>query len=406
MMFRSRPVFGRMLIALLLLAVNLRLAVTTASALLSLLIGDEALTPQAAVLVPALPTAMFAIAGVFTPWLGRRIGARAAVSWSMVALVAGMLVRTIPSPVAIVAGTALATAGIAVVNVLLPPLVRAVSGTRLRAVTTSYTTVMSLAAALGAAAAVPVAHALGSSALGLGTWVLPALLALVVWMLASRGAGVDAVLSAPASTDRRPLPSGTWALTGFFALQAITSYIIMGWLPAITVGIGIPPARAGVLLGVVMMASIPAGIAAVSISHTLTGVRIGVVAVSLTTIAGALGLLLAPAVAPEAWAVLLGIGMAAFPLILALIARAGSGAADSARVSGVAQGVGYALATFGPLGAGAWHGLGGDWGPVLVVLALAAAVQLGVGLAITRAQRRAEADAVASPALAVTDQPA
>ena len=406
MMFRSRPVFGRMLIALLLLAVNLRLAVTTASALLSLLIGDEALTPQAAVLVPALPTAMFAIAGVFTPWLGRRIGARAAVSWSMVALVAGMLVRTIPSPVAIVAGTALATAGIAVVNVLLPPLVRAVSGTRLRAVTTSYTTVMSLAAALGAAAAVPVAHALGSSALGLGTWVLPALLALVVWMLASRGAGVDAALSAPASTDRRPLPSGTWALTGFFALQAITSYIIMGWLPAITVGIGIPPARAGVLLGVVMMASIPAGIAAVSISHTLTGVRIGVVAVSLTTIAGALGLLLAPAVAPEAWAVLLGIGMAAFPLILALIARAGSGAADSARVSGVAQGVGYALATFGPLGAGAWHGLGGDWGPVLVVLALAAAVQLGVGLAITRAQRRAEADAVASPALAVTDQPA
>ncbi|MGN7978350.1 hypothetical protein ACTJJ4_12315 [Microbacterium sp. 22195] len=406
MMFRSRPVFGRMLIALLLLAVNLRLAVTTASALLSLLIGDEALTPQAAVLVPALPTAMFAIAGVFTPWVGRRIGARAAVSWSMVALVAGMLVRTIPSPVAIVAGTALATAGIAVVNVLLPPLVRAVSGTRLRAVTTSYTTVMSLAAALGAAAAVPVAHALGSSALGLGTWVLPALLALVVWMLASRGAGVDAVLSAPASTDRRPLPSGTWALTGFFALQAITSYIIMGWLPAITVGIGIPPARAGVLLGVVMMASIPAGIAAVSISHTLTGVRIGVVAVSLTTIAGALGLLLAPAVAPEAWAVLLGIGMAAFPLILALIARAGSGAADSARVSGVAQGVGYALATFGPLGAGAWHGLGGDWGPVLVVLALAAAVQLGVGLAITRTQRRAEADAVASAALAVADQPA
>ena len=95
---RSRPSFALVLTALLLLAVNLRLAVTSASALLTLLVGDGALTPLTAMLVPALPTAMFALAGLFTPWLAARIGAGTAVSWGVSALAAGMLLRIVPSP--------------------------------------------------------------------------------------------------------------------------------------------------------------------------------------------------------------------------------------------------------------------------------------------------------------------
>lgn len=377
-----------MLTALLLLAVNLRLAVTTASVLLPLLIDQGALSAQAAILVPALPTAMFAVGGVLTPWLSRRIGAVAAVTWAMAAVSIGMLVRFVPHSVAVVGGTALATAGIAVVNVLLPALVRASSGTRMRAVTTAYTTVLSGAAAIGAAAAVPVAHAFGSASLGLGSWALFAVLALVVWLVAARGAGVDAALAPSASEGRVPLPQGTWPLTGFFALQALLAFVIMGWLPTIAVESGISPARAGVLLGIVIMVSIPAGIGAVSIAHTLRGVRIGVVVVSLGTALGVLGLWLAPAAAPELWAVLMGIGMAAFPLTLALIARAGSGAAEATRVSGVAQGLGYALSTVGPLGAGAWYSSGGAWGPVLVGMAIGATVQGVIGLVLASPRER------------------
>ncbi|UNK70543.1 hypothetical protein [Microbacterium sp. H1-D42] len=396
MNFPSRRSFVRMLVALLLLAVNLRLAVTSAAALLTLLIGDGALTPQAAVLVPALPTAMFAIAGVFTPWLSRRLGAGSAVSWAMVILIAGLLLRSIPHPIAIVAGTAFATAGIAVVNVLMPALVRAAAGTRIRAVTTAYTTLMSLAAALGAAAAVPSALLLGSSSLGLGMWALPAMLALVVWMLVARSADVNGAMASRASDSGRPLPAGTWALTGFFALQALSSYVLMGWLPTIAIDAGIDPTRAGMLLAIVMLLSIPAAIAAVSVSHSVVGVRVGVVVVGITSIAGMLGFWLAPTLAPEVWAGLLGIGSAAFPLALALIARAGSSAADTARVSGVAQGVGYAIATLGPLGAGAWHGLGGDWGAVLAVLVVGAALQAAIGLALAAPGRR-RSDAFPTP---------
>ena len=389
MNFTSRRAFARMLIALLLLAVNLRLAVTSAAALLALLIDDGALTPQAAVLVPALPTAMFAIAGVLTPRLSRRLGAGSAVTWAMVALIAGLLVRSIPNPIAVVLGTVLATAGIAVINVLMPALVRAAAGARIRAVTTAYTTLMSLAAALGAAAAVPIALALGSSSLGLGMWVLPAVLALVVWMLVARSADVNGAMSTRASDVRRSLPAGTWALTGFFALQALSSFVLMGWLPTIAIDAGIDAARAGMLLGIVMVVSIPSAIAAVSVSHRTIGVRIGVLVVGVTSIGGMLGFWLMPTLAPEVWAALLGIGSAAFPLALALMARAGRDAADTARVSGVAQGVGYTIATLGPLGAGAWYSLGGDWGAVLAALVVGAFAQAVIGLAL--ASRRGAA---------------
>lgn len=388
----TRRAFALMLIALLLLAVNLRLAVTTASVLLPLLIDEGALTPQAAIIIPALPTAMFAVGGVFTPWLSRRIGAVAAVTWAVAAVAIGMLVRFVPDSIAIVGGTVLATAGIAIVNVMLPALVRATSGSRMRSVTTAYTTVLSGSAAIGAAAAVPVAHAFGSATLSLGSWALFAVVALVAWVAAARGRDVDGALAAPVSQTRSPLPPGTWALTGFFALQALLAFVIMGWLPTIAVETGISPARAGVLLGIVIMVSIPAGIVAVSMAHTLRGVRVGVIAVSLGTAAGVLGLWLAPSAAPELWAVLMGIGMAAFPLTLALIARAGSGAAEATRVSGVAQGLGYALSTVGPLGAGAWYSAGGEWGPVLVVMIIGAALQGLIGLALASAPRaKAEA---------------
>lgn len=378
----SRRDFALMLTALLLLAVTLRLAVTTASVLLPLLTDEGALTPQAAIVIPAVPTALFAVGGVLTPWLSRRIGAVAAVTGAMSAVAIGMLVRFVPHSGVIVGSTVLAMAGIAVVNVMLPALVRATSGTRMRAVTTAYTTVLSASSAIGAAAAVPVAHAFGSATLSLGAWSVFAVLALGVWIVAARGHDVDGALTPPASHSRSALPRGTWPLTGFFALQALLAFVVMGWLPTIAVDAGISPARAGVLLGIVIMVSIPAGMIAVSLAHTLRGIRAGVVGVSAAAAAGMLGLWLAPTAAPELWSVLIGAGMAAFPLALALIARSGSGAAEATRVSGVAQGLGYAISTIGPLGAGAWYAAGGEWGPVLVAMIVAAVLQALIGLVL------------------------
>lgn len=392
---RSAPI----LTALLLVALNLRLGVTSTSALLTALTETGALTAATVVLVPAIPTAVFAVAGIGTARLARRFGADRMVLAGMVVLTIGLAIRAIPQPWVVVLGTVIATGGLAVVNILLPAVVRAHFGQRIGPVTTAYTTVMSIGAATAAAAAVPLAHLAGSPSLGLALWAVPAVIAVFVWGIAIRGtgraldtgavAGVDptAPVSAQVSV-RTPLPAGTGLLAAYFAFQALLSYVAMGWLPTIAADAGIPEARSGMLLGITMAVGIPATVLVVPLARGIGKMRVGFTLVAVASVAGISGMLFAPAALPELWAALIGVGMCAFPLVLALIAGFGANAAESARVSALVQSVGYSIATLGPLGAGAIRQITGSWSAVLVALLFAVVVQGALGILLTRVLKR------------------
>ena len=393
------------LVALILVALNLRIAVTTAASLLVPLQEMGALTPAAAVLVPSIPTAIFAVAGVGTPRLAARLGIERTIRWGMLALTAGLALRVIADPAAIVAGTVIATGGLAVVNILLPAVVRSRFPGRIGPVTTAYSMSMSLGSAAGAAVAVPVAEWLGSPNLGLAIWALPAAIGLVVWTFVTSSAptqpaaagGNDpdqhalssqAPAAAKPAAPKPPLPAGTWLLAAYFAMQSLVSYVVMGYVPAIAIDAGIPAARAGLLLGIAMAVGIPGTIVVVSFVRSAAWLRFGFVLVAVASGSGMLGFLLAPTLAPELWAALLGLGMCVFPLVLALIAGMGASARETSRVSGLAQSVGYTVATLGPLGAGAMRQVSGSWTEVLVGVTVLIAVQCTVGLLLTRVLAR------------------
>ena len=404
-----RPRTALMLTALILVAVNLRLGVTSASALLTALTDSGALTPLTVVIVPALPTAVFALAGVGTARVAARLGSERTVLIGMIALTVGLLIRAVPSPWVVVTGTVIATGGLAVVNILLPAVVRAHFGRSIGPVTTAYTTTMSLGAAIAAAVAVPVAGALGSPTLGRAAWALPALVGLVAWFLvmprrsttsSALGSGSDEPQSATVSLmetapvpvvgtaasrgGRTRIPAGTGLLSAYFALQALLSYVAMGWLPTIAHDAGIPTARSGMLLGITMAVGVPVTAIIVSLARGTRRMRTGFLVVACSSTVALGGLLFAPAALPELWAALLGVGMCAFPLVLALIAGFGDDAAEAALVSTIVQSTGYSIATVGPLGAGAMRQFSGSWSAVLVVLIVCALLQGAIGLALTR----------------------
>lgn len=394
----GRPVM--LLVALLLVAVNLRLGVTSASALLTALTASGALTPVAAIIVPSLPTAVFAIAGFGTARLSARLGVERTLLAGLVALVIGLAIRGIPDPAVVVAGTVIATGGLAIVNILLPAVVRVHFGTRIGPVTTAYSTLMSLGSAAAAATAVPIATALGSPSLGLAAWALPALIGLIAWLLAMPrprdlpGPPAPAAAGGAEAGGRRiPLPAGTLLLAAYFSLQALLSYVVMGWLPSIAQDAGIPAERSGLLLGIAMAVGVPATVVVVSLAGSPRRMRVGFVLVAASSVGALAGLLFAPAAAPEVWAALIGLGMCAFPLVLALIAGFGDGPEETARVSSVVQSAGYSIATLGPLGAGALHQSTGTWSIVLIALGCCAVLQGALGLALTRvvARRRGAA---------------
>ncbi|TDP95863.1 CP family cyanate transporter-like MFS transporter [Leucobacter luti] len=401
---RERSALGRaapLLVALLLVALNLRLGITSASALLTALTETGALSAFAVVLVPAIPTAVFAIAGISTARLALRYGAEKVVLGGMIALTGGLAVRAIPDPWVVVIGTIVATGGLAMVNILLPAVVRAHFGQRIGPVTTAYTTLMSVGAATAAAVAVPLANWAGSPSVGLALWAIPALIAVVVWAIAMPKGGPSAGAGEPELTasgtvmlpgTRRPLPAGTGLLAAYFALQALLSYVAMGWLPTIASDAGIPPERSGMLLGITMAVGVPATVLVVPLARGIGRMRIGFTLVAAASVAGLTGLLVAPAALPELWAALIGIGMCAFPLVLALIAGFGANAAESARVSTLVQSLGYSIATLGPLGAGALRQATDSWSVVLTVLVGSVILQGTIGVLLTQVLKRRRAE--------------
>jgi CP family cyanate transporter-like MFS transporter len=168
------------LIAIILIAVNLRIAVTSVGALLDQVTAGLGLSPVVVGALTALPAAAFAVFGALTGRLSRRFGTGALLVTAVSLVALGQLARAATSSTAVfLVASAAALAGIAVANILLPVLVKQYFPDRIGPATAAYTTAMMIGGTSAAAASVPIAAAAGSWRVGLGVWALPGLLALV-----------------------------------------------------------------------------------------------------------------------------------------------------------------------------------------------------------------------------------
>jgi CP family cyanate transporter-like MFS transporter len=371
-----------------LLALNLRPAAAAVGPLIHRIRADTGLSSLGAGLLTALPVLCFGAMAPLAPMLARRLGTSRTLIGVLVALVAGLLIRLIPGTALLFVGTALAGAAIAVGNVLLPVLVRRNFAERTGLVTSLYSTALIAAAALAAAVAVPVANVLGGGWRGgLGIWAVPALLALLAWLLQLRREDPDPGAAAERIAGARPLLHDriAWALTLFFALQSAGFYASLAWLPSIFQSHGASEAEAGALLGLSLVVGIGTSLTVPGLAARAHDQR-GLVAVfTLCAALGWIGILAAPMAAPYAWVVLLGLGQQAlFPLALTMIVLRGGTVTSTAGLSTLVQTIGYLLAAFAPLGIGALHGATGSWTVPSVVLLSLLLPQILTGLVAGR----------------------
>lgn len=154
--------------AVVLIGLNLRAGIASAGPLfhgLQELLGYGAL---AASLLPTVPVLCFAVAGAGTAWLVRRVGLEPAIALALLLLTGGLAVRAVDSTLMLMAGTVIGMSGLAVCNVAMPTYIRQHHTHRAATMTAMYTVSMTIGATTAAAAAVPIAAALGSPTLGLG----------------------------------------------------------------------------------------------------------------------------------------------------------------------------------------------------------------------------------------------
>jgi MFS transporter, CP family, cyanate transporter len=368
------------------LALNLRPAATSLGVLLTEVRTGLGMSATLAGVLTTVPVLCFAIFGLLGPAAARRWGIHRAVFAAVCLMVLGLVWRaTVESIPTFLVASALALAGMAVGNVLLPPLVKRHFPDRIGRLTAVYSVALLAGAALPTVAAVPVAQAAGSWRWGLAIWGLVAALALIPWMVllrhdvrgeAEEHAGVpwSAVLHSPMA----------WAMALFFAVQSTTAYSQFGWLPAIYRDAGLDADVASAMLGVLVLVSVPIPLLLPVLIRRLPDQRPVVLAFGLLTTGGWMGLLLAGDTLPWLWAVMLGLGSAAFPWTLAMIGLRTRTPAGTVVLSGFVQSLGYLLAATGPLVTGLVYDATESWTVPLLLLAALGVPMVAFGLVFAR----------------------
>jgi CP family cyanate transporter-like MFS transporter len=369
------------LIALMLIAANLRPSLTGVGPLLETIRQDLSLSATAAGLLGSLPLFVFA---AFAPLAGlaRRLGAERLLLIGLAVLTAGILIRSQGQIAALFGGTLALATGIAVINVLLPVLVKQHYPERVPGMTTAYATVMGGFAALASGVAVPLAHWLpGSWRISLAAWAIPAVVALLVWLPHARSTPHAPAQSANVAVHPPWRAGVAWQVTGFMGLQSTLFYVAISWFPAILRENGFSPVEAGWSLTVFQAAALIAGLAVPHLVRQFKDQRGLALFTSSLSMLGTLGLLLAPRGA-FAWMVLLGCG--AGPSLLLALSFMGLRARTqqaAASLSVMAQGIGYFVAALGPIVFGAIHDHTGGWTLALLSVVLMTLLQglLGLG---------------------------
>jgi MFS transporter, CP family, cyanate transporter len=352
--------------AVVLTALNLRPAITSVGPLLGDMRADFGTSALWAGLLTTLPGLCFAAAGLTAPRLARRFGVGSAIAAALLILTTGLLLRVVDGPHVVIGGTLIATAGIALINVLIPVVIKGSFPARIGLMTGIYTAALQGGGAAGSALTPVVDSVLGSWRVALGAWAGLAAAALVLWLIAMRRARADRPAAAreqTASAKGRSLLRNrlAWIITGFFGCQSLLAYVVMGWLPQVFIDNGMSKGDAGLLLGLNAVIAVPISIVVAPMAARRPSQSGWIVGLGVLGISGVAGLMIAPAAAPLLWTVLLGLGMSVFSLALAVIALRARTAQDTAQLSGMVQGFGYLLAGLGPFLFGLLHEISGGW---------------------------------------------
>ncbi|MFD7669086.1 CynX/NimT family MFS transporter [Streptomyces sp. NPDC059788] len=392
------PAVGRglpliMIVGLVLAALNLRPAITSLGPLMEEVRSGLGMSAAVAGLLTSVPALCFAVFGTAAPRLARRWGPGAVVCAGMTAIAVGVVVRPYTgSTPGFLAATALALAGIAISNVLLPVVIKTWFPDRVGSLTGLYSMALALGSALAAALTVPVTAVLsGSWQSGLAVWAVLAALAVLPWLTVVRGRKGEhgpaaAAPAAPAALRVSTSPTA-WALAVFFGLQATAAYITMGWMAQIFRDAGVPAGTAGVLLAVTMAIGVPLSFVLPRLATRLGNQGPLAVGLGLCGLAGYAGLWLAPASGAWAWTLLMGISNCSFPLALTMIGMRARSAEGVVRLSAFVQSVGYLISIPGPLLVATLYQHSGGWGLPIALMAGLMVPQMAVGMLAGRDRR-------------------
>lgn len=232
-----------------LVALQLRPGIVSAGPLLPTIIDAFDLSHTQASLLTAIPTLMMGVLALPAPRLEARFGRDRVIVGALALLVVATFLRAFADSAAVLfLATAGIGAGIAVAGVLIASFVKASFPGQAAIFMSLYATSLALGSTLSAAATGPMAIAAGWR-YAAGSWALPAIAGLLVWIVVARRMPARQA-SAPDQpyvrlpwTDRR-----AWLIAIFFACNNFVFYAFIAWLAPMQIEAGHSAASAGLVL--------------------------------------------------------------------------------------------------------------------------------------------------------------
>jgi CP family cyanate transporter-like MFS transporter len=388
---KPTPAKNYLLIAgIIFIAINLRPALASVGPLIEDIRATTGLSNTLLGLLTTLPLVAFGVVSTLTPLFTKRFGIGGTLLGAMVLLTVGIGIRYIPWVPALYLGTLFLGIAIALGNVLLPSLTKRNFSENSGFMTSMYSSVMALGAAIAAGLSVPLADDLHLGWRGsLVVWGLLSFIALFVWM--------PQVSKLTRSTSDRSFKEAmkklgssrlAWNVALFMGLQSMVFYIILAWLPVILQSRGYDPAFAGWMLSLSQATGIIGSLCIPYLAGKQKNQRAIVIVLVLLEVVSLIGILL-PKFGPIAlWVSLLGIVLGgAFGLALLFLVLRSRDTEGATELSGMAQSVGYLVAATGPMLFGSIFDITGSWDYALMFLFVVAGIKLYMGLGAGKAER-------------------
>jgi len=376
--------------ALVLTGLCMRTAVTSVGAALDDIEDSLGTGSVGSGVITTLPVLCFCLLGALAPRIAQRTGTHRLLVVALAAMAIGVVLRAFTGSLGpFVAASVLALAGGAVSNVLMPSLVKLHFPDRIPSMTAVYTTAMAVGQTAAVGLTVPIGHLAAHPddrwRVGLGSWAIIAVVALVPWLRTLSGDRPPPGAAVPHAGGLVRNPAA-WAMAVFFGFQSFQAYVAFGWFPKFFTDHGMSDAVASALTAFYSGLSIP--VAMVMPTLTARRPRTVVITLSAMLVTAYAGLLSAPRGAPWLWMLLAGIGAGLFQFFLTLTGLVTATPREAAALSAFSQGIGYLLAGTGPLLTGVLLGATHEsWTWPFVLLFCAVGICFVLGLYISRPAR-------------------
>lgn len=380
---------GLIILGIIVIAANLRTPLTSVSPLVSLIRDDLHISNTSAGLITTVPLLAFALLSPLVPKLGQRYGIERIIMIALLFLTVGIVIRSLSGAANLFIGTAILGFAIAVCNVLLPSIIKRDFPNKIGSMTGIYSISMNLCGAIATGISVPLAVNAGLKWQGsLGIWGILSFVSILCWLPQLRNQTKQTTTSSQqmANNDVNVWKSLiAWQVTLFMGIQSMVFYVLIAWLPEILKQQGIDPNQSGWYLSIMQLVMLPFAFIVPVIAGRMSSQRFLVVITTFLLLTGTIGLLYGSPNMILLWIIMLGIGGGfAFSLAMMFFGLRTENAHQAAKLSGMAQSIGYLFAAVGPALIGYLHDATNSWNLPLFILLGASVLLFLVGIGAAR----------------------